>query len=293
LIENGTAQGVKTMGMTTKRVLHRVLLTTAVIFVLVWCIFPFYWAVISSLKPNIELFDPHPTFWPKSPTFSNYIKVFQERPFHVNIWNSIIVAGVTTVITLIFGSFAGYAIARLHMRGKALVMALILSVSMFPQISILGSLFVILRKLGFINTYQGLILPYVAITLPLTTWILQNFFRDLPKDVEEAAAIDGCSRLRTLFQIVFPMSAPGLVATGLLTFIAAWNEFLFAFTFMQKPEYYTVPVAIALFAGRSQYEQPWGQLMAAAVIVTAPLVVLVLIFQNRIISGLSAGAVKG
>lgn len=281
------------MSTKTKKLIFKVTLTLAVIFVLIWCIFPFYWAVVSSLKPNIELFDPNPTLIPKNPTFSNYVKVFSERPFHVNIWNSIVVSGITTLTTLIFGSFAGYAIARLQMKGKAFVMALILSVSMFPQISILGSLFVILRKLGMINTYQGLILPYVAITLPLTTWILQNFFRDLPKEIEEAAAIDGCSRLRTLFQIVFPMSAPGLVATGLLTFITAWNEFLFAFTFMQKPEYYTVPVAIAMFAGRTQYEQPWGQLMAAAVIVTAPLVVLVLVFQNRIISGLSAGAVKG
>lgn len=281
--------------MTTKakRSTMKFLLILSVIFILVWCIFPFYWAVVSSLKPNIELFDPNPTLLPRNPTFSNYVKVFQERPFHVNIWNSIVVSGITTLTTLIFGSFAGYAIARLHMRGKAVVMALILAVSMFPQISILGSLFVILRKLGFISTYQGLILPYVAITLPLTTWILQNFFRDLPKEIEEAAAIDGCSRLRTLFQIVFPMSAPGLVATGLLTFITAWNEFLFAFTFMQKPDLYTVPVAIAMFAGRSQYEQPWGQLMAAAVIVTVPLVALVLIFQNRIIAGLSSGAVKG
>ncbi|MFN3328519.1 MAG: carbohydrate ABC transporter permease, partial [Fervidobacterium pennivorans] len=267
------------MSTKTKKLIFKVTLTLAVVFVLIWCIFPFYWAVVSSLKPNIELFDPNPTLIPKNPTFSNYVKVFAERPFHVNIWNSIVVSGITTLTTLIFGSFAGYAIARLQMKGKAFVMALILSVSMFPQISILGSLFVILRKLGMINTYQGLILPYVAITLPLTTWILQNFFRDLPKEIEEAAAIDGCSRLRTLFQIVFPMSAPGLVATGLLTFITAWNEFLFAFTFMQKPEYYTVPVAIAMFAGRTQYEQPWGQLMAAAVIVTAPLVVLVLLFQ--------------
>lgn len=281
------------MSLRVKKLMFKATLTIAVVFVLLWCLFPFYWAVVSSLKPNIELFDPNPTLWPKNPTISNYLKVFQERPFHVNIINSVIVAGVTTLTTLVFGAFAGYAIARLRMPGKRIVMALILSVSMFPQISILGSLFVILRRLGFINTYQGLIVPYVAITLPLTTWILQNFFRDLPQDVEEAAAIDGCSRLRTLFQIVFPMSAPGLVATGLLTFIAAWNEFLFAFTFMQKPEFHTVPVAIALFAGRTQYEQPWGQLMAAAVIVTIPLVILVLLFQNRIISGLSSGAVKG
>jgi len=144
-----------------------------------------------------------------------------------------------------------------------------------------------------INTYTGLIIPYTAMNLPLTVWVLQSFFRELPKEVEESAFIDGASKLRTLWSIVLPMSAPGLVATGLLTFIAAWNEFLFALTFMQKPSLYTVPVAVALFKGASQYEIPWGQLMAAAVIVTLPLVILVLVFQNRIIAGLSAGAVKG
>ncbi len=277
----------------TKKTIYNTFFYIAVVFILVWCIFPFYWALISSIKPNIELFDPNPTLLPKNPTFSNYVKVFSERPFHINIINSVIVSGLTTAVTLLFGTLAGYAIARLNMKGKVVVMLLILAVSMFPQISILGSLFVILRSIKLINTYLGLILPYVGITLPLTTWILQNFFRDLPKEIEEASAIDGCSTARTIFQIVLPMSAPGLVATGLLTFISAWNEFLFAFTFMQKPEMYTVPVAIALFAGRSQYEMPWGQLMAAAIIVTVPLIALVLIFQNRIISGLSAGAVKG
>lgn len=138
-----------------------------------------------------------------------------------------------------------------------------------------------------------LLIPYTAMNLPLTVWVLQSFFRELPKEVEESAFIDGASKLRTLWSIVLPMSAPGLVATGLLTFIAAWNEFLFALTFMQKPSLYTVPVAVALFKGASQYEIPWGQLMAAAVIVTLPLVILVLVFQNRIIAGLSAGAVKG
>ncbi|SHH39763.1 carbohydrate ABC transporter permease [Thermosipho atlanticus] len=279
--------------MQTRKIIYKVILYLLVAIILIWCIFPFYWAVVSSLKPDQDLFEINPSLFPKRITFENYIKVFTERPFHVNIWNSIVVAGTTTIVSLIIGSLAAYAIARLRFKGKVIVMSLILAVSMFPQVSILGSLFVLLRSMKLINTYPGLILPYVSITLPLTTWILQNFFKELPKEVEESAAIDGCSRLRTLWSIVLPMAAPGLVATGLLTFISAWNEFLFALTFMQRPEKYTVPVAIALFKGASQYEIPWGQIMAAAVIVTAPLVILVLIFQKKIIAGLSAGSVKG
>ncbi|PLV57218.1 carbohydrate ABC transporter permease [Thermotoga sp. SG1] len=272
---------------------QKILLYVAVVFILVWCVFPLYWAFVSSIKPDQDLFEKNPSLFPKRVTFENYVKVFKERPFHINIKNSIIVAGVTTVVALTIGSLAGYAIARLKFKGKVVVMSLILAVSMFPQVSILGSLFLILRSMKLINTYTGLIIPYTAMNLPLTVWVLQSFFRELPKEVEESAFIDGASKLRTLWSIVLPMSAPGLVATGLLTFIAAWNEFLFALTFMQRPNLYTVPVAVALFKGASQYEIPWGQLMAAAVIVTLPLVILVLIFQNRIIAGLSAGAVKG
>ncbi|ABR31653.1 sugar ABC transporter permease [Thermosipho melanesiensis] len=279
--------------MKMKKILYKFFLYIAVVLIFVWCVFPFYWAVISSLKPDKDLFELNPSLFPKRITFENYIKVFTERPFHINIWNSIVVSGITTILSLAIGSLAGYAIARFKFKGKVVVMSLILAVSMFPQVSILGSLFVILRKLKLINTYAGLILPYVSMTLPLTTWILQNFFRELPREVEESAAIDGCSKLRTLWSIVLPMAAPGLVATGLLTFISAWNEFLYALTFMQRPNKYTVPVAIALFKGASQYEIPWGQIMAAAVIVTTPLVILVLIFQKKIIAGLSAGSVKG
>lgn len=274
------------------KIVKKISLNILVVLLLIWCIFPFYWAIISSLKPDSELFEKKPAFIPRHLTFTNYVKVFTERPFYRNIWNSIIVAGTTTLLSLAIGSLAGYAIARLELKGKIIIMSLILSVSMFPQISILGSLFIILRKFGWINTYQGLIVPYLALTLPLTTWILQNFFRELPKEIEESAAIDGCSKLRILWSIVLPISAPGLVATGLLAFIFAWNEFLFALTFMQKPDMYTVPVAIAMFSGKTFYEIPWGQIMAAAVIVTAPLVILVLVFQNRIIMGLSSGAVK-
>jgi len=221
------------------------------------------------------------------------VKVFSDRPFHVNIMNSAIVALATTGFSLLIGVMAGYAIARLKFPMKALVMSLILAVSMFPQVSILGSFFLILRSLHLISTYPGLILPYITLNLPLAVWILQNFFRELPIEIEEASLIDGCSRFRLLWSIVVPISSPGIVATGLLIFINSWNEFLFALTFMQKPRMYTIPVAVALFRGASQYEIPWGQLMSAAVIVTLPLVILVFVFQNKIIEGLSAGAVKG
>ncbi|MCP5455282.1 MAG: PDZ domain-containing protein [Thermotogae bacterium] len=226
-------------------------------------------------------------------TFEHYINVFKERPFHINILNSVIVAGATTILSLIIGSFAGYAVARLKIPGKIIIMGGILAVSMFPQVSIIGGLFQLLRNMNLINTYPGLIIPYIAINLPLTTWILQNFFRDLPVSIEESAYIDGCSKFETLWRIVLPLSIPGLVTTGLLTFINAWNEFLFALTFINKPEMFTVPVAIAMFQGKTQYEIPWGQLMAASVIITLPLVILVLIFQNKIVAGLTAGAVKG
>ncbi len=275
------------------KTITKIILYTSVVAIVLWCVFPFYWAFISSIKPDRDLFETNPSLIPHRVTFINYLKVFSERPFHINIMNSAIVAGATTLFALIIGISAGYAVARLRFKGKIIVMSLILAVSMFPQVSILGSLFLILRSMHLINTYSGLILPYVSLNLPLTVWVLQNFFRELPVEVEEAALMDGCSRFRLLWSIVVPMSSPGLVATGLLVFINSWNEFLFALTFMQRPEKYTVPVAIALFKGATQYEIPWGQIMAATVIVTLPLVILVLAFQNRIIEGLSAGSVKG
>ena len=276
-----------------RKVITKIILYTSVIVIVVWCVFPLYWAFVSSIKPDEDLFETNPSLIPHRITFINYVKVFSERPFHINIINSAIVAGVTTLLALIIGVSAGYAIARLKFRGKVAVMSIILAVSMFPQVSILGSLFLILRSLHLINTYSGLILPYISLNLPLTVWVLQNFFRELPVEVEEAALMDGCSRFRLLWSIVVPMSSPGLVATGLLVFINSWNEFLFALTFMQRPEKYTIPVAIALFKGATQYEIPWGQIMAATIIVTLPLILLVLAFQNRIIEGLSAGSVKG
>ncbi|TGG86693.1 carbohydrate ABC transporter permease [Geotoga petraea] len=279
--------------MRSKKNIEKTFLYIFVVVIFIYFVFPFWWAIRSSFTSNTFLFTKDFSLLPPEWTFDHYIGVFREHNFLRNILNSIIVAGSTTLFSLVLGSFAGYAVARLKIPGKVLIMGSILAVSMFPQVSILGGLYQLLRSMGLIDTYPGLIIPYTAITLPLTTWILQNFFRDLPKSVEESAYIDGCNKFQTLYKIVIPLSIPAIVTTGLLTFIQAWNEFMFALTFVINPEMFTVPVAISMFTGASQYEQPWGQLMAASVIITVPLVLLVLIFQNKIVEGLTSGAIKG
>ncbi len=189
------------------------------------------------------------------------------------------------------GALAAYAVARLRFRGKAAILAFILAVTMFPQISIVSPLYLLLRAFGLINTYPGLILPYLTFAMPLTVWLLVGFFRQLPADLEEAALVDGASRWQSFTRVLLPLAVPGLATTAILTFIYCWNEFLFALSFTLGPERQTVPVAIALFRGR--YQVPWGQVLAAAVVATAPVAVLVLAFQRRIVQGLTAGAVKG
>lgn len=281
------------LGMKSKRNIERFIIYLFVVIVFIYFVFPFWWAIRSSFTTNEFLFTKDFNLLPPQWTFDHYIGVFKEHNFIRNIMNSVIVAGSTTLLSLVIGSFAGYAVARLKIPGKVLIMGSILGVSMFPQVSILGGLYQLLRNMGLIDTYPGLIIPYTAITLPLTTWILQNFFRDLPKSVEESAYIDGCNKFQTLYRIVIPLSIPAIVTTGLLTFIQAWNEFMFALTFVINPEMFTVPVAISMFTGASQYEQPWGQLMAASVIITVPLVILVLVFQKKIVEGLTSGAIKG
>ena len=205
--------------------------------------------------------------------------------------NSVIIALFATLGALLLGVPAAYALARLHFRGRNAVLAFILAVTMFPQISIVSPLYLLLRSLGLINTYPGLILPYLTFAMPLTVWLLVGFFRQLPADLEEAARIDGASRLRAFREVILPLAAPGLATTAILTFVYSWNEFLFALSFTVGPERQTVPVAIALFRG--QYQVPWGQILAGAVVATLPVALLVLLFQRRIVQGLTAGSVKG
>ncbi|HWM89703.1 MAG TPA: carbohydrate ABC transporter permease [Thermoanaerobaculia bacterium] len=270
--------------------MKRVLPVVVLALLLAFALFPFLWAVAASLRPEAELFRG-PSLLPERLTAEHYAALFEERDFWVPIRNSLVVAGTTTLFCVIVGSLAAYALARLEMRGKSAILGLILAVSMFPQISIVSPLFLLLRSLGLIDTYPGLILPYLTFAMPLTVWLLVGYFRQIPADLEEAARVDGATRWQVFTRVVLPLAVPGLAATGILTFLYCWNEFLFALSFTLGPERQTVPVAIALFRG--QYQVPWGQILAASVVATAPVAFLVLLFQRRIVQGLTAGALKG
>ncbi|MBZ9733095.1 carbohydrate ABC transporter permease [Mesorhizobium sp. CA18] len=264
------------------------LLLLAIVFV---AVFPFYYAIVTSLKSGTELFQAG--LWPQSFSLANYRNVLTEGPFLRNLVNSLIVSGAVVAISLLLGVTAAYALARIRFRGRSALMLAILSVSMFPQVAALAGLFEIIRALHLYNSLLALILSYMIFTLPFTVWVLTTFVRDLPIEIEEAAILDGAGPWTILTRIFLPLMWPALATTGLLAFISAWNEFLFALTFTSTNTQRTVPVAIALLSGNSQFEIPWGNIMAASVIVTVPLVVLVLVFQRRIVSGLTAGGVKG
>ncbi len=252
--------------------------------------FPFYWGIVASLTPEATLFR-EPSLWPTHIILDHYRALFDERDFWIPIRNSVIVAGTTTLLCIAIGSLAAYALARLQFRGKTTILSLILAVTMFPQISIVSPLYLLLRALRLIDTYPGLILPYLTFAMPLAVWLLVGFFRQLPLDLEEAALVDGATRWQSFTRVILPVSVPALATTAILTFIYCWNEFLFALSFTLGPERQTVPVAIALFRG--QYQVPWGQILAAAVVATVPVAAMVLLAQRRIVQGLTAGAVKG
>ena len=283
------------MSRTQTYYLYRTLFFVVLAIIFIYIVFPFYWAFRSSLTPDNELFTTPVHYWPVNPTLVHYQEVFTNADFLVALRNSAIVAASTTVLSLFIGTVGAYALGRFKFRGRLPVMYLILSMTMFPAIAILGSLFDLVRRFGLYNQLPALIITYLVFTLPFTVWVLTSFFQGLPKELEEAAYVDGASPLETLYKVMLPLIAPGLVTTGLLAFINAWNEFLFAVSFLQTPDKRTVPLAIFLFntATGGGFEIPWGTIMAATVVVTVPLIVLVLIFQNRIISGLTAGAVKG
>lgn len=255
-----------------------------------FAVFPFYYAIVSSLKAPTELFT---VSYAPGLNFTNYGAVFAEQPFGRNILNSVVVAVVVVALSLGLGVTAAFALGRVQFRGRAALLLTVLGVSMFPQVAVLSGMFELIRALGVYNSLPGLVLANLILTLPFTVWVLTTFMRELPKELEEAAYVDGATPLIVVRRVFLPIMGPALVTTGLLAFIAAWNEFLFALTFTLSNEMRTVPVAIALITGGSQYELPWGNIMAASVIVTVPLIVLVLIFQRKIVSGLTAGAVKG
>jgi multiple sugar transport system permease protein len=260
------------------------------LFVLV-SMFPLIWIFKMSIITRTELFASPPTILPKNPTGQEYTQIFSDPAFQQALLNSAIISGVTTVVCLFFGSIAAYAIARLRFRFKSPVMTLILAISFFPAVAIIAPLFLQYSAVGLIDTYWAAIISDVVFALPITVWLLVAFFKELPKDLEEAARVDGATTIQAFRKVIVPLAAPGVFTTAILTFIFAWNEFLFATTFLFTPETQPVTVVIPNFA--SQYTTDYGAQAAAAVVVTVPLVIMVLIFQRRIVSGLTAGAVKG
>lgn len=269
--------------------MHRILFYTVTFIVVILSLLPFAWFVDTSLKSPLEVTMIPPVLIP-SGTLYSYRSAVEEYNLLRYVKNSLIVAGSATVLTLIISIFAGYALARLRLRYKGLIMGSLLMVSMFPQISIAGPVWTLLQKAGWLNSYQGLIIPYVTLTLPLGVWILASFFKELPDELEDAARIDGCGHFGTLFKIIVPLAAPGVFTAAILVFIYAWNEFFFALLIMTQQKLQTLPVGIALFQG--QYTLPWGEIAAASTVATVPLVLMVFVFQKRIVRGLSAGAVK-
>ena len=271
--------------------LANLLLALAVGLTLFLALFPFYYAVLTSLKSGTALF--RVDYLPRHLSPANYIDVLQQGNFPVNVLNSVLVSLTVVALSLLLAVMAAYALGRVRFRGRGVLLLAILSVSMFPQIVVLSGLFEIVRAMGIYNTMWALIFTYMIITLPFTVWVLTTFMRALPLEIEEAAIMDGATPWITVTRVFLPLLWPAMVTTGLLAFIAAWNEFLFALTFVLTNDQRTVPVAIALLSGATQHETPWGIIMAASVMVTVPLVVLVLVFQKKIVSGLTAGAVKG
>ena len=288
------------MTKTTSERLGRVLFWFAIILIAAYLLFPFYWAINSSLKTEAQLQMTPGTFVPRqpgtaevAPTFQNYRAVFENARFITGLKNSVIVAVTTTAISLVIGSFAAFALGKLRFRGKQPSLYLILSMTMFPQVAVLTGLYAVIRTLQ-IPAIPSMILSYMLFTLPFTTWVMTSFFEGLPNELMQSAQVDGATPFQTFYMILLPLTMPALVTTGLLAFINAWNEYLFALTFTTiQPDARTVPVAIALFTGQVSFQEPFGEIMAAAIVVTIPLLILVLVFQQKIVAGLTAGAVKG
>jgi trehalose/maltose transport system permease protein len=272
----------------TRTTLFLLLLAVA----LVYTVFPVYWALATSLKGPAAVSESSVTYIPTSPTLEPYRAVLQSREFIAGLRNSLIVAVGATVLSLLLGSLAACALGRYTFRGRGAMMALILSMTMFPQIAIVGSLYRMITAAGIYNTHIALILTYLLTTLPFTVWVLSTFFRALPRELEESAHVDGATPLQTFWMILLPLAAPGMVTTGLLALISAWNEYLFALSFTMDERARTIPVVVAQFRGTTRFEIPWAEIMAGSLIATVPLLIVVFAFQRRIVAGLTSGAVK-
>lgn len=300
----GTYTGAREIEMPRKsfnlgKLIQRVLFWALIVFIMFYTLFPFYWAIVSSLTFDAQLFNTPAAYWPSEIDWSHYQFVLRNDDFLRALQNSAFVSVGTVAIALVIGSLAAYALGRMQFRGRTAVLYMVLAMTMFPSVAIIGSLFLMIRGEWLLptpniyNTRIALVITYLIFTLPFTIWVMTQFFKAMPGELEEAALVDGAGPMRVFWQILLPLAAPGLVTTGLLAFIAAWNEFLFALTFTNNYNARTVQVAISQFSGRSEFELPYANRMAASVLVTLPLIALVLIFQRKILAGLTAGAVKG
>jgi multiple sugar transport system permease protein len=270
---------------------RRWLFNIGIAVIVVYCLVPFYWMVVSAFRRTSDIGDNSPL--PSPFSLENFEAVFSPSVgFWRSLGNSLVVAGTTTIVTLIVGTFAAYTIARLDFRFKNIAAGIIIATSMFPGVSLIVPLLKLFTEIGWINTYQAMILPSLSFALPLAVWTLATFFRQMPKELEEAAMVDGLTRGQAFRKVILPLAAPGMFTTAIITFIAAWNEFIIALSMVNQKEMKTATVAISQFTGAYGYDSPFGTKMAAGVIVTVPLVIVVLIFQRRIIAGLTAGGVK-
>jgi multiple sugar transport system permease protein len=271
------------------RVINGVNISTLVVVVFIAA--PLYWLIASSFKTPAAMGASPPQFFPSPVSGANYSQAFKQYDFGVYFRNSLIVSLVATALVLIFATMAGYALGRLPMRGKFTLMVSLLIISLFPAIAVIAPLYVLLKNVGWLNSYQGLIIPYTAFNLPFAIWIMRNYMLGIPKEMEETGRIDGAGPLRTIWSIVLPMALPGVFTAGIFCFTACWTEFLMALTFNSVNNYKTIPVGIATFGTALQV--PYGTIFAASVVAVVPIGILVFIFRRFVISGLTSGAVKG
>jgi N,N'-diacetylchitobiose transport system permease protein len=265
--------------------------TIAIGFALIW-VFPIYWMVNTSLKPIPEVLTPTPIFWPEHPTLSNFVAAVTQSYFLLNLRNSVIVVGAALIISIVIAFFATAALTRFRFRGRRIIMVVILAVQMLPATALIIPIFLVFNDLSLVGTYIGLILAYVAMVLPFSIWILRGFFIAVPVEIEEAAKMDGASTWRILWNVLLPLVLPGVIATSIFAFISAWNEYIFAYTFMQDQTMYTLPIWLASFSTPHTGTDFGGQ-MAASVLFSLPVVVFFMIIQRRLVAGIAAGAVKG
>lgn len=253
--------------------------------------FPALWILFTSLKTESELMRLPITIWPAAPTLANYTRVFVDQPIFLFMWNSFVVATLSTILCVVVSALAAYALVRLRIPAPNVILSVLLAVAMFPLISLMVPLFSVMRDLGLLNTWWALIFPYAVLSMPVCTLVLISFFQDIPRDLENAAMIDGCTRVGALWHVVIPLTAPGVFTAGILSFVNAWDEFLLALTLAPRVASRTLPVGITLYQG--EFSFPWPIISAALIIAIVPICIIIAVFQERVVGGLTQGGVKG